>query len=93
MTLQDEMDEGSPVSAGGWEVPNLRHLRVVEAVGRLANISRAAQEVRLSQPAVTQAVSKIELIVGRSLFDRRQNGTFLTEAGEIYLRRIRRLLA
>jgi LysR family transcriptional regulator of gallate degradation len=74
------------------QFPNLRHLRVVESVGRLASISRAAQEVRLSQPAVTQAVAKIESIVGRPLFDRRQSGTFLTAAGEIYLRRIRRLL-
>lgn len=74
------------------EVPNLRHLRVVEAVGDLGSISMAAQAINLSQPAVTQAVAKIEAGVGRPLFERRQTGTFLTDAGEVFLNRVRRFL-
>lgn len=75
-----------------FPVPNIRHLRVLESVARNASISRAAAEVGLSQPAVTQAIAKIETIVGRSLFDRRRNGSHLTEAGDVFLHRVRRFL-
>jgi DNA-binding transcriptional LysR family regulator len=61
-------------------------------VARNSSISRAAEEINLSQPAVTQAIAKVEGLVGRSLFGRRQNGTFLTRAGEVYLHRVQRFL-
>lgn len=73
-------------------LPNVRHLRIVDAVGRHSSISRAAAEVNLSQPAVTQAIARLEAQVGRPLFARRQNGTFATPAGEAYLHRVRRFL-
>ena len=73
-------------------VPNIRHLRAIEAVARNASVSRAATEINLSQPAVTQAIAKIELNVGRPLFDRRQNGSYPTAAGEVFLHRVRRFL-
>lgn len=73
-------------------VPNIRHLRVLEAVARNASISRAAAEVGLSQPAVTQAIAKMEATVGRPLFERRQNGSHLTRAGEVFLHRVVRFL-
>jgi LysR family transcriptional regulator, regulator for genes of the gallate degradation pathway len=75
-----------------FPVPNIRHLRVLEAVARNASISRAAAEVGLSQPAVTQAIAKMETIVGRTLFDRRQNGSHQTEVGDVFLNRVRRFL-
>lgn len=73
-------------------LPNLRHLRAVEAVGRHNSIGKAAQELRLSQPAVTQAVAKVEAALDRVLFERHQKGTALTRAGEVYLNRVRRFL-
>ncbi|KEQ03700.1 LysR family transcriptional regulator [Pseudorhizobium pelagicum] len=73
-------------------LPNLRHLRAVEAVGRHNSIGKAALELRLSQPAVTQAVAKVEASLGRNLFQRHQKGTVLTRAGEFYLNRVRRFL-
>ncbi|MEY9999080.1 LysR family transcriptional regulator [Sinorhizobium fredii] len=73
-------------------LPNLRHLRAVEAVGRHASIGKAALELRLSQPAVTQAVAKVEASLGRSLFERHQKGTCVTRTGEVYLSRVRRFL-
>jgi DNA-binding transcriptional LysR family regulator len=79
-------------AVGTFSVPNLRHLRVIEAVGRNASISRAASEVNLSQPAVTQAIAKMEGAIGRTLFDRRQNGSYPTPAGEVLLHRVRRFL-
>lgn len=72
--------------------PNLRHLRAFRAVARLQSISRAAREVHLSQPAITQAVAKLEKSLGLELFDRRSEGVFLTEAGRLFLDRVERML-
>lgn len=88
--IPDPDEEGGAV--GPFAVPNLRHLRVIEAVGRNASISRAASEVNLSQPAVTQAIAKMEASMGVTLFDRRQNGSYPTPAGEVLLHRVRRFL-
>jgi len=62
-------------------IPNLRSLRAFDAVGRLESVSGAARAIHLSQPAVTQAIAKIESIIGESLFDRRATGTYLTAEG------------
>lgn len=83
-------EEDQPTAS--FAVPNIRHLRVLESVARNASISRAAVEVSLSQPAVTQAIAKMESIIGRQLFDRRQNGSYLTPAGEVYLHRVKRFI-
>lgn len=73
------------------EFPSFRHLQVFEAVARLENVSRAALEVNMSQPAVTQAVLKVEDWVGRKLFERSSTGTFLLEEGKIFHKRVQRL--
>lgn len=62
-------------------IPNLRILRAFEAVGRLESVSGAARAIHLSQPAVTQAIAKLEGIVGEQLFNRRATGTYLTVDG------------
>ena len=72
-------------------LPSFRHLRVFEAVARCGNLSRAAAETNMSQPAVTQAVSKIEKWVDARLFERNRTGTFLTEEGRIFRSCIQRL--
>lgn len=71
---------------------NLRHLRAFAAVAKHKNISIAAQEVYLSQPAITQAIAKLEITLDTLLFDRRRNGMFVSETGEIFLNRVRRAL-
>jgi LysR family transcriptional regulator, regulator for genes of the gallate degradation pathway len=71
--------------------PSFRHLRVFDAVARHENLSRAALEVNMSQPAVTQAVMKIENWVSVRLFQRSWTGTFLTPEGRIFHGRVRRL--
>jgi DNA-binding transcriptional LysR family regulator len=73
------------------KLPSFRHLRVVEAVARWNNLSRAAAEVHMSQPAVTQVVMKIEAWAGFRIFIRNQTGTFLTDEGRHFLACIRRL--
>ena len=53
---------------------NLRHLRAVAAIRRCGSVSRAAGEVALSQPAVTQGVAKLEAQLGLRLFERGPSG-------------------
>jgi DNA-binding transcriptional LysR family regulator len=54
-------------------------------------MSRTAKEVNLSQPAVTQAIAKLERVVGARLFERRNTGCFLNESGRMLERRTARL--
>ncbi|GAB4349075.1 MAG: LysR family transcriptional regulator [Gammaproteobacteria bacterium] len=73
-------------------IPNLRHLRVFREVAATRSISRAAKQVHLSQPAITQAIAKLEQALGIDLFERRSDGMFTTEGGELFLARVERAL-
>jgi LysR family transcriptional regulator of gallate degradation len=74
-------------------LPNIRHLYALNEVAACHRINLAAERVHLSQPAVTQAVAKLEEEVREELFDRRPEGMFPTEAGKLFLRRVNRVLA
>lgn len=65
-------------------LPSFRHLRVFQAVATCSNLSRAAAEMNISQPAVTQAMARIEEWVGATLFQRSSKGTYLTREGKIF---------
>jgi DNA-binding transcriptional LysR family regulator len=68
---------------------NLRHLRAFLEVARCGNISHAAQQVHLSQPAITQAIAKLERELNAVLFERGPNGMLLTEPGDLFRRRVK----
>ena len=53
----------------------------------------AAQQLALSQPAITQALRDLERLVGESLFVRTTRGMVLTPFGEILLRRAKLVFA
>lgn len=72
---------------------NLRHLRAFEAIARLESFSRASEDVNLSQPALTQAVLKLEAQFEVKLFKRTSRGSFPTEHGKILQGRVMRLFA
>ena len=76
----------------GETLPNLRHLRAFSEAERLRSISRAADAVFLSQPAVTQAIAKLEVILGAQLLERAATGVSPTAAGSAYALRVRRAL-
>ncbi|MCT8991792.1 LysR substrate-binding domain-containing protein [Chelativorans sp. SCAU2101] len=61
-------------------------LRIFEAVGRLGSLTKAAQELGLSQPAVTYQIRRIEEQLGATLFHRSHGGSRLSEAGEMLYR-------
>lgn len=75
------------------EILNLRHVRVFLEVARSGGISAAAHAVSLSQPAITQAIAKLEDTFQQSLFSRASTGMFPTEAGHLLRQRAERALA
>src|SRR5882724_7178649 len=72
---------------------SIRHLKVFDSVGHLHGVRRASDECHLSQPAVTQAVAKLEEQLGVTLLERRASGSYLNEFGVVFHRRTQRLFA
>ncbi|MDD4911724.1 MAG: LysR substrate-binding domain-containing protein [Sideroxydans sp.] len=60
---------------------SLRQLQVFESVARHLNHSRAAEELFLSQPAVSMQIKQAEQTIGMPLFEQVGKKLFLTEAG------------
>ncbi len=58
------------------------HLFVFEVCGRLMSFTRAAEELGVSQPAVSLAIRQLEQAIGCDLFERRHRAIQLTRAGE-----------
>ncbi len=63
----------------------LEWVRVFEAAGRTGNFTAAAQEVGLTQAAVSQRIRNLETRIGTRLFTRQARGVSLTVEGEAWL--------
>lgn len=61
---------------------DVKWLRQFAAVAREGNITRAAKQLHLAQPAVSMTLKKLEQQLGVALFDRRQGRLHLTTEGE-----------
>ncbi|MGH9935667.1 MAG: LysR substrate-binding domain-containing protein [Blastocatellia bacterium] len=72
---------------------NLYPLHVFRLVARSGGVTRAAEELRISQPAVSAHLRTLEERIGEPLFERTPRGMLLTKAGEIILDQASRLLA
>src|ERR1700687_2032955 len=62
---------------------DLATLRVFLAVAEERSFSRAAAKVHRTQPAVSQAVRRLETDLGEELFDRSSKNGTLTDAGKV----------
>ena len=62
---------------------NLSQYKIFYEVAKAGNISKAAKELYISQPAISKAISKLEDSLGLSLFTRSSRGVQLTAEGEI----------
>jgi DNA-binding transcriptional LysR family regulator len=71
---------------GEWVPQNIALLRQFLAVAKAGSISAGAQDLAMSQPAVTKAIHRLEDELGVSLFERRARGIALTRFGEALLR-------
>ncbi len=72
---------------------NIRHLRAMAAISRLGSISSAAQAVGISQPAITQGITKLERQLGIALFERRPDGMIATQGGKAFAARVESALS
>ncbi|MGW6979508.1 transcriptional regulator CynR [Streptomyces sp. NPDC054932] len=70
----------------------LRHLRYLIAVAEHGSFTRAAEELRISQPTLSQQVKQLERTVGVQLLDRTGRAVRLTDAGATYVHYARRAL-
>ena len=62
---------------------NLSQYKIFYEVAKAGNISKAAKELYISQPAIIKAIGKLEDSLGLSLFTRSSRGVQLTSEGEI----------
>ena len=65
-----------------WQLPPLPALRVFEAAARLGNFTRAAEELGMTQAAVSYQIKVLEERIGAPLFLRTARKVILTETGE-----------
>ncbi|SAL60535.1 LysR family transcriptional regulator [Caballeronia terrestris] len=70
------------------KLPSANALFVFEAAARCGNFTRAAQELYVSQPAVSRMLARMEDHLGVQLFERVRGGIELTENGKILYRKI-----
>ncbi len=71
----------------------LEQLRQLVEIDRLGTISAAAEELHITQPALSRSVRRLETDLGQSLFDRGHNSVALNEAGKLAVHHAKRILA
>ncbi len=69
---------------GGYKLPSLKGLRVIESVSRQGSLSGAADELNVTPGAVSRQVTIIEEYYGRKLFERKKGRMVPTEVGRQY---------
>lgn len=70
-----------------WDL-NLRHLRAFARTVELGTLVGAAKAVHISQPALTQAIARLEAAVGADLFFRQNDGMKPTPAAALFYPRV-----
>src|ERR1700761_180180 len=67
-------------------------VRTVVAISETGSLSKAADRLGLSQPAISSQVKRLQSLIGGSLFVKTANGTTTTELGKLALQQARRIL-
>ena len=67
---------------------SLNNLLVFESAARRGSFTRAAEDLHISQPAVSHAMRLLEADLGVALFERQHKGVRVTEAGQYLLEQV-----
>ncbi len=70
-----------------------KHFFYLQAIERAGSITEAANQVFISQPALSQVVKQVETELGAPIFDRSSSPLRLTQVGRVYLDTVRQLTA
>jgi len=62
-----------------------RHLDAFSAIARAGSLKRAAEQMHLTQPAISKTLKELEEILGVSLMERDRSGVRLTQHGTVFL--------
>lgn len=82
-TANDATSDASLARAGRRVAGiTLQQLRIFVAVVKADTLTRAAKDLGLAQPSLSQQISRLEEIVGTRLFERRSSQMLPTEAGQ-----------
>lgn len=68
------------------------HLEIVEALNRRGSLTKAAEELHLTQSALTHSIRKLESLTGAVIWKKEGRGLRLTEEGELILQSANRIL-
>ncbi len=71
----------------------LEQLKQLDAIARNGTLSKAADQLHLSQSALSRSIQRLEAELGLALFDRTKNRMELNDAGELAVERARAVLA
>ena len=97
MTMMDEVRAGSAERRDSGSVTpqgvELRHLRYFVALADAGTFTRAAEQMFIAQPTLSQQIRRLEEMVGTPLLQRRREGMRLTEAGSVLLEESRGVLS
>lgn len=74
-------------------IPSLSALIALESAGRLSSFSRAADELGVTQGAISRQIRALEIDVAAPLFERSSFGVALTPVGASYIEAVRACLA
>jgi DNA-binding transcriptional LysR family regulator len=67
-------------------------VRTVVAISEAGSLTKAADQLGLSQPAVSSQIKRLEQIVGGSLFSKTPNGSCATDLGKLVLAQARKII-
>lgn len=77
------------MDVNGLNDHNIHLYRIFNEVARVGNITHAAKNLYISQPAVSSAITNLENSLGVRLFIRKSRGVQLTEKGELFYKRVK----
>lgn len=70
----------------------IRHLKIFTTVADAGGMSKAAKELHITQPSISQAIAELERYYGVKLFERLSQKIYLTKEGELMLSFSRHIL-
>lgn len=81
--IQSSQQDHNMISKGTPMISNLNNYVIFHTVAKAGNISKAANQLYISQPAISKSISKLEAELGTALFSRSSRGVVLTEEGQV----------